>query len=49
MSNFFKKTKNPRTGKWEQAAYLDNYFGARIYGVRFSDGKVYPESAVKNG
>jgi len=41
MSNFMRNTKHPYTGKWEMAAWLDNQFGHRIYGVRFQDGKVF--------
>ena len=35
MSNFIKKTKHPETGKWEDAQWLDNYFGLHRYGVMF--------------
>lgn len=42
MSNFLKETKHPKTGEWEMAQWLDNYFGHHKYGVWFpSDKKVY--------
>lgn len=41
MSSFIRKTKNPVTGKWEMAQWLDDYFGSHVYGVRFADGNVY--------
>lgn len=45
MSNFYKVTKHPITGKWEKATWLDNYFGGHHYGVKFSDGQVLDERA----
>lgn len=47
MSNFIMKTKNPNTGEWENAEWLDDYFGGHRYGVRFSDGHVVNADAVK--
>lgn len=41
MSSFYKLTKNPRTGKFEEAAWLDNHFGGHRYGVKFPDGTIY--------
>lgn len=41
MSNFYKETKNPRTGKYEMAAWLDGHFKAREYAVKFPDGSIY--------
>ena len=35
MSCFFKQTKHPHTGEWENAEWLDDHFGKHIYGVRF--------------
>jgi hypothetical protein len=46
MSSYHQKTKNPLTGKWEDAEWLDNFFGQRRYGVRFKDGKVYNPSEI---
>lgn len=40
-------TKNPNTGEWENALWLDNYFGQRKYGVQFKDGSVYNPDEVK--
>lgn len=38
---------HPRTGKWEEAEWIDDYFGRHRYGIRFpSDGpkgEVYDE------
>lgn len=46
MSNFMRKTKHPETDKIEDAEWLDNYFGGHLYGVRFSDGKVFREEEI---
>lgn len=49
MSNYFTKAKRPRQKnytkekQWEEVEMLDNYFGSHKYGVKFPDGKVYPE------
>lgn len=40
MSSFTRKTKNPWTGEWEMALWLDDYFGKYYYGVKFKDGRV---------
>lgn len=37
MSSYYQETKNPKTGKWEKAEWLDDYFGSHQYGVRFPD------------
>lgn len=47
MSSFIKETKNPRTKKMEKAEWLDDYFGHRIYGIRFPDGRVYEEDELE--
>lgn len=47
MSNFYRETIHPETGVIELAAWIDGYFGGRIYGVKFSDGKVFSEYKVK--
>ena len=42
MSNFYKFTKHPVTGKWEYAYWCDDYYERHHYGVIFnSDGSVY--------
>lgn len=41
MSSYYKDTKHPKTGKWQIAMWLDDYFGDHHYGVEFPDGKVY--------
>lgn len=44
MSNFTRRTKHPYTGVWEDANWLDDYFGKHEYGIQFpSDLKVYRE------
>lgn len=49
MSNFTRNSINPATGKYEIATWLDDYYGPHRYGVRFQDGKIYPEEAVTGG
>lgn len=42
MSEPFRLTKHPKTGKWEIARWIDDYFAPRRYGVQFpNDEKVY--------
>lgn len=41
MSSFSAYTRHPETGKMEKAEWLDNYFSAHHYGVRFPDGKIF--------
>lgn len=42
MSNFYRFAKHPKTGKWERAYWVDDYYGRHNYGVIFnSDGSVY--------
>lgn len=48
MSNFFSRAIHPETGEVEQVEYLDDYYGRHRYGVRFSDGMVFPESDVES-
>lgn len=46
MSTYIKKTKNPKTGEYEDAMWIDDYFGSHHYGVMFPDGAVFdPENA----
>lgn len=35
MSTFNKETKHPKTGKWENATWYDDFFGNHHYGVQF--------------
>lgn len=44
MSSFIARAVNPKTKVVEDAEFIDDHFGARIYGVRFKDGGVYRES-----
>jgi hypothetical protein len=37
MSNFLRRTRHPKTGQFETAEWLDNYYANRVYGVRFPD------------
>ena len=46
MSNYIAKAINPKTNKEEEAEFLDDYYGKHKYGVRFSDGKVYPREKI---
>ncbi len=46
MSNFNANARNPKTGKVEDAEFLDDFYGKHIYGVRFSDGCVYREDEL---
>lgn len=47
MSNFIAKTKHPKTGKWEMAEWLDDYYGHHRYAVRFPDGSLFDPSRKK--
>jgi hypothetical protein len=45
MSSYLQVTKNPDSGEFEKAEWLDNYFGHYQYAVRFpSTGKVFRAS-----
>ena len=46
MSSYFRKTKNPKTGEFEDAIWADDHYGKHKYGVMFSDG-TYKESDHK--
>ena len=35
MSSYRRQTKNPKTGNWEEAFWVDDYFGRHQYGVLF--------------
>ena len=41
MSNYSAPTFHPDTGKLEQAAWMDDYYGHYQYGVRFPEGSVH--------
>lgn len=47
MSSYKKETKHPVTGVWEDALWIDDYFGHRKYGVKFSDGSIFNPIEVK--
>jgi len=42
MSNYGSKALNPLTGKYEECMMLDDYYGKHRFGMRFSDGNIYP-------
>lgn len=45
MSSFIRRTRNPDTGEFEDAMWLDNYFGRYNYGISFpSTGRVFRQS-----
>jgi hypothetical protein len=44
VSSFYRRTKNPVTGRHENACWMDDYFGRHRYGVAFGDGRVYRET-----
>lgn len=46
MSNYLSKALNPRTHKIEEVHMWDDWFRQHEYGVRFSDGNVYPENQI---
>jgi hypothetical protein len=41
VSNYRAEALNPKTSRVENADWLDNHFGHRVYGVKFDDGEVY--------
>jgi len=47
MSSYICNTKNPATGEFEAAQWLDNYFGPRHYGVKFLDGSMVDPEEVE--
>lgn len=44
MSNYRAKAFNPVSGLFEDADYLDDYYGKHKYGIRFADGCVHPQA-----
>ena len=41
MSSFYRYTKHPRTNRWENACWLDDYYGNHHYGVKFENDEMY--------
>ena len=37
MSSYLRVTRNPKTNKFETAAWVDDHFGPHKYGVKFKD------------
>jgi len=35
MSTYIRRTRNPSTGQFEDALWIDDFFGRHRYGVRF--------------
>lgn len=35
MSNYMKLTRHPKTGKWHNAVWIDDFYGKHKYGVAF--------------
>ena len=46
MSNYIAEAFHPKTRKVENATWLDNYFGFHKYGVKFSDGSIFPAKDI---
>ena len=47
MSNYYDKAIHPITGVVENALFIDDHFGRHIYGVMFSDEKIFRMSDVR--
>ena len=47
MSNYLKQTRHPITLEWEDAEWIDNYYGGHRYGVRFKDDQVFNPEIYK--
>lgn len=47
MSNYIAFCRHPKTGKWQWAVMLDDYYGSHRYGVKFADGKVFKDEKVE--
>lgn len=43
MSNYFGKAKHPETGEIQEVYFMDDYYGPHRYGVKFPDGKIFPD------
>lgn len=41
MSTYYRYTKHPDTGRWENAKWIDDYYEHYHYGVKFPDGKIF--------
>jgi len=44
MSTFFRQTKHPITGEWEEACWIDL---GKKHRVEFHDGKGFSEDEIK--
>lgn len=47
MSSYYAKAYHPKTGKLEEAMFVDDYYDHHSYGVKFGDQSVYPIEKVK--
>lgn len=43
MSSYIRKTKNPKTGSYENAHWIDDCFGLHKYGVKFEGQEILRE------
>lgn len=41
MSTYAMSTKHPVTGRWEDAIWMDDFYGPHNYGVKFPSGEVF--------
>lgn len=41
MSTYNRYTKHPKTGKWENALWIDDHYEHYHYGVQFDDGEIF--------
>ena len=48
MSSFKRETFNPTTEKYEEAMWIDDYFGHYNYGVDFEDGIIWKPSEIQS-
>jgi len=47
MSTYSRLTKNPDTGEWEQAIWIDDYYAKNHYGVKFENGIVVDPEIIE--
>jgi hypothetical protein len=47
MSTYSRMTKNPITGVFEKALWMDDHFGHHHYGVKFPDGSIIDPDVMK--
>lgn len=47
MSTYSRMTKNPITGVFEKAQWMDDHFGHHHYGVKFPDGSIIDPAVME--